>query len=118
MENGLALYDSFIKEIKNLIYCWRMRTFYFEYTQTTILPPLGAELDANSQRANLQPSVAEIQNANLKSSISEIDATNLAPSVREIEKPILPPLVAEIFVGEDGTVGLLGLSDSGSDGDD
>jgi predicted nuclease of restriction endonuclease-like (RecB) superfamily len=47
---------------------WRMRSFYVEYSQNPILPPL----------------VAEIQDANLQ------------PSVAEIKKAILPPLVAEI----------------------
>ena len=47
---------------------WRMRSFFKEYSQNTILQPSGAELGSS----------------------------NLPPSVGEMQKPILPPLVAEI----------------------
>jgi len=117
MENGLALYDSFIKDIKDLIYrrqyeamkkvntelielyweigeeidrqqreqgwgksvveilakelqkefpgvqgfstrnLWLMRSFYIEYSQNTILHPMGAELETSK----LHPLGAEIQ---------------------------------------------------------
>ena len=125
MENGLTLYGSFIKDIKDLIYrrqyeamkkvnvelthlyweigeeierqqreqgwgksvveilakelqkefpgvqgfsarnLWRMRNFYIEYSQNTILPPMVAELEEKPNSTNLPPSVGEIQKSNL-----------------------------------------------------
>ena len=46
---------------------WLMRQFYVEYTQKTILQPLGAELDISK----LHPSGAEIQIAKLPSLLSD-----------------------------------------------
>jgi predicted nuclease of restriction endonuclease-like (RecB) superfamily len=128
MESGLALYGSFVKEIKDLIYrrqyeamkrvntellqlyweigeeidrqqreqgwgksvvevlarelqkefpgvqgfsasnLWRMRNFYVEYSQNTILQPLVAE----SENSNLAPLVREIKKTNLPSLVAEI----------------------------------------------
>ena len=132
MENGLAIYGSFIKDIKDLIYrrqyeamkkvnveliqlyweigeeidrqqceqgwgkavvevlakelqkefpgvqgfsarnLWRMRGFYVEYSQNTILPPMGAELDAPPQDSILPPLGAEIHRIPLPPLLAEI----------------------------------------------
>ena len=160
MENGLAQYGTFIKEIKDLIYrhqyeamkqvnkelmllywkigkeidrkqheqgwgksvveilskelqkeftgvqgfssrnLWRMRTFYVEYTQNTILPPMRAELDSQSPKEVLHPLGAEKAKANLQSSSAELEdapnITNLESMISEIGNAILPPLVAEV----------------------
>ena len=154
MDNGLAQYAPFIKEIKDLIYrrqyetmkkvntdliqlyweigfeinkkqveqgwgksvvevlakelqkefpgvqgysarnLWRMRGFYVEYTQKTILPPLGAEIE----NVNLKPMVADLKISKLPPLGAEIDSVNLAPLAREIKKTKLHPSGAEIQI--------------------
>jgi len=51
---------------------WLMRSFYVEYSQNTILHPMGAELEENSQHANLHPSGAEINRVSLPPLLAEI----------------------------------------------
>ena len=53
---------------------WRMRNFYLEYSQKTILPPSVAEVDIDPNDSVLQPAI-------------EAD---------HVQNKILPPLVAEI----------------------
>jgi len=83
---------------------WRMRNFYLEYSQNTILPPMVAELEnSNSSlpvqvkgKAILPPLVAESPNAILQPTVAETKITKLAPSVRECVKSSPPPLVTYI----------------------
>jgi predicted nuclease of restriction endonuclease-like (RecB) superfamily len=63
---------------------WRMRNFYFEYSQAVKLPPSVAELDTPHHEPNLKPLA------------SDLYESNLPPSVGEIKKTILPPMVAKI----------------------
>jgi predicted nuclease of restriction endonuclease-like (RecB) superfamily len=47
---------------------WRMRSFYLEYSQNAILPPMGAEIP----NSNLHPMGAEIRRAPLPALLAEI----------------------------------------------
>ncbi|MCL2065388.1 MAG: PDDEXK nuclease domain-containing protein [Candidatus Cloacimonetes bacterium] len=83
---------------------WRMRTFYIEYTEKTILQTPPAELQEidNKTVINLAPMVREIQNSIPPPMVAELQETdnktviNLATSLRDLKKAILPTLLAEI----------------------
>ena len=145
MENGLAVYGSFIKEIKDLIYrrqyeamkkvnaeliqlyweigeeidrqqreqgwgksvvgilskelqkefpgvqgfsirnLWRMRTFFIEYSQNTILQPSVAELEKQQESTKSALLAGEV-----------IVPPMVAQLNKQPKKAIVPPLVAEI----------------------
>jgi len=113
MENGLTIYSSFIKEIKDLIYRRQyeaMKKVNAELIQ--LYWEIGQEIDCKQREQGWGKSVVEILAKELQKEFPGvqgfsasnlwrmrnffIEYSNLAPLVREIDKPILPPLVAQI----------------------
>ncbi|MDR1206005.1 MAG: DUF1016 N-terminal domain-containing protein [Peptococcaceae bacterium] len=116
MENGLALYGAFIKEIKDLIY--RRQYEALKKVNTELIQlywEIGEEIDRQQREQGWGKSVVEILSKELQKEfpgIQGFSARNLwlmrnfyieysqdeflQPLVAEIQRPILPPLVAEI----------------------
>ena len=63
---------------------WLMRNFYVEYSQNTILPPMGAEIN----ESKLQPIVAEINKQKLQPMVAEL--------AKHHKNTIVPSLVSQI----------------------
>ena len=115
MENGLYLYGSFIKEIKELIYRHQyeaMKKVNVELIQ--LYWEIGREIDRQQQEQNWGKSVVEVLAKELQKEFPGVQGfsasnlwrmrnfyieysgtSNLAPMVREIGSN-LPPLLAEI----------------------
>jgi predicted nuclease of restriction endonuclease-like (RecB) superfamily len=118
MRNELTLYDTFIKEIKDLIYRRQyeaMKRVNAELIQ--LYWEIGREIDRQQREQGWGQSVVEVLAKELQKEFpgvkgfsasnlwrmrnfyleySQSEKPNLAPMVREIGKASLPPLVAEI----------------------
>jgi len=116
MDNGLIVYGSFIKEIKELIY--RRQYEALKKVSTELIQlywEIGEEIDRQQREQGWGKSVVEVLSKELQKEFPGIQGfsarniwrmrnfyleysqmVNLPPSTTEIQKPNLPPLVADV----------------------
>jgi len=116
MENGITIYGSFIKEIKDLIY--RRQYEAMKHVNADLIQlywEIGEEIDRQQREKGWGKSTVEVLARELQKEFPGVQGfsarnlwrmrnfyieysqnTNLPPSVAESSKSILPPLVAEI----------------------
>ena len=113
MENGLTIYGSFIKEIKDLIY--RRQYEAMKKVNTELIQlywEIGEEIDRKQREQGWGKSVVDILSKELQKEFPGVQGftarnlwfmrnffneySNLAPLVRELENVNLKPLVSEI----------------------
>jgi hypothetical protein len=91
MENGLACYGPFIKEIKELIYRRQYETMKRVNAELIQLYwEIGEEIDRQQREQGWSFYIEYSQNANLQPSRAEIQTQNLYPSGAEIRRASLP----------------------------
>ena len=116
MENGLAPYGSFIKEIKDLIYRRQYEAMKKVNSELMLLYwEIGEEINHQQREKGWGKSVIEILSKELRKEFPGVKGfsttnlwrmrsfyleysqnLNLPPSVGEMQKSNLPPLVGEI----------------------